>query len=97
MTPQMRQFLDKAEDVMTPGTFLAHEVLRNPNSPADLKRRARWVIDASKEATKAYEGLSREEKREWQREPCGNCNIVGLIPVGKTEGDCEVCHGVRFV
>jgi hypothetical protein len=49
---------------------------------------------------KGYEGVAFyvhgfpkvwEEYMSWV--PCGNCNVPGLIPDGKTQADCLVCNG----
>lgn len=30
-------------------------------------------------------------------EPCGNCDVDGLIPMGKASDDCVVCEGAQWV
>lgn len=30
-------------------------------------------------------------------EVCGNCDVPGLIPMGKTSDDCQVCDGTTLV
>jgi hypothetical protein len=39
-------------------------------------------------------GIKSGEVAGWG--PCGNCDVDGLIPEGKTAADCQVCEGASY-
>lgn len=74
----LKKFLDALEQVATTGSFLAHDVVRAFEPDQQLTQtvantlvdRAKSVISSAKEASKLYNQLSPEQKKEWQRD-CG--------------------------